>query len=209
MTEPVPLASERVIVQAPFSYAGSSKRLLRLTEPGRALRMRSIHGPWYVGIGISLLDASLVLVMFTMLVLAWIFVTAWYTFFGVLLVPYRLIRRSDRNRKRDALQHREILAAAVAAQAAANSVSPMVVRQFPQPTTVQPMNEAPNLPDGRPVPPALVAHGKTNGNEPGRVPDGDPVALRPAEGNGDSGATRSPQNGRTRVGPSVGSDSPS
>lgn len=56
-----------------------------------------------------------------MLVGAWAFVLGWYLFFGLLIVPYRLIRRSDRNRKRDALQHREVLAAAIAAQSQASS----------------------------------------------------------------------------------------
>ena len=43
--------------------------------------------------------------------IAWLFVTSWYLFFGIFLVPYRLIRRGQRKRKREALQHRETLAA--------------------------------------------------------------------------------------------------
>lgn len=68
-----------------------------------------------------MLDALRVLVISVFLLLTWVFVTCWYAIFGLLLVPYRLIRRSDRQRKRDALQHREILAAAQAAQAEASS----------------------------------------------------------------------------------------
>ena len=42
---------------------------------------------------------------------AWCFVTAWYLIWGLWLVPYRLIRRGSRKRKREALQHREMIAA--------------------------------------------------------------------------------------------------
>lgn len=74
------LASERVIVQAPMSYTGSAKRLMRIS-------------PFLV-----------ILVPFV-----WVVVTLWYLIFGILLVPYRMIRRGSRNRKRQDLQHREIL----------------------------------------------------------------------------------------------------
>jgi hypothetical protein len=39
----------------------------------------------------------------------WFAVLCWYIFFGLLLVPYRLIRRSSRKNKRDQLRHRELL----------------------------------------------------------------------------------------------------
>jgi hypothetical protein len=42
---------------------------------------------------------------------AWTMVLFWYCCFGLLLVPFRLLRRGQRKRKRQALQHREMLAA--------------------------------------------------------------------------------------------------
>ena len=113
------LQSERVIVQAPLSFTGSTKRILRLTEPKRAFALQNIVRPWWKGTLFVLLDSLIVLAVGVFLFTAWIFDAGWYLLFGLLLVPYRLIRRSDRNRKRDALQHREVLDAAIAAQVAA------------------------------------------------------------------------------------------
>jgi len=89
------LESEKVVVSAPLSYAGSAGRIWKLTGltenvPGR----------------IALALAALILI-----VGAWCFVTVWYLVFGLLLVPYRLIRRGSRKHKREALQHREMMAA--------------------------------------------------------------------------------------------------
>jgi hypothetical protein len=132
------LESERVIVQAPLSLAGSTQRMLRWHEPGRLLAWKHTHGSETVtdsegvpaimyesisglrtagSITVNILTALLIPIM---LVVAWALVLAWYCLFGLALVPYRLIRRSDRNRKRDALQHREVLAAAIAAQSQAS-----------------------------------------------------------------------------------------
>lgn len=86
------LASEDVVIQAPMSYAGSAGRLWR------PVRHQS-------GIVKALLG-SLVVVL---ILVAWIAVTAWYVVFGLLLVPYRVLRRGSRKRKRDALRHRELL----------------------------------------------------------------------------------------------------
>ncbi|MEU9188617.1 hypothetical protein AB0D14_29590 [Streptomyces sp. NPDC048484] len=119
-TAPIELQSERVIVQAPLSFAGSTKRILRLTEQNRAMALKAIVGPWWKGTLRVLLDGLLVLTVGGFMLLAWVFIAAWYVLWGIYLVPYRLIRRSDRNRKRDALQHREMLDAAIAAQALAN-----------------------------------------------------------------------------------------
>lgn len=85
--------SERIVVQAPMSYAGSAKRLWRAThDRGAAVR-------WLVVIPLVL----------AMIALAWVAVTAWYVVFGLLLVPYRLIRRGSRKRKLEDRRHRELL----------------------------------------------------------------------------------------------------
>jgi hypothetical protein len=89
------LASEKVVVAAPMSFAGSAARIWRLT----GLTDQPV-GRIALGLGAVLLIA-----------LAWTVVLAWYLCWGVFLVPYRMIRRGLRKRKRQALQHREQLAA--------------------------------------------------------------------------------------------------
>ena len=79
------LNSERVVIEAPLSYTGSAKRLWRL-------------GPRWITPILVVLIASV-----------WIVVTCWYLFFGLWLVPYRLVRHSSRKQKRDALRHREMM----------------------------------------------------------------------------------------------------
>lgn len=79
------LASEKVIIQAPMSYTGSAKRI------------------WRLGTG------WLVPLLVVMIAAMWIVVTLWYVVFGLLLVPYRLIRRGSRKQRRDELRHRETL----------------------------------------------------------------------------------------------------
>ncbi|MGH7721490.1 MAG: hypothetical protein ACRENL_01475 [Candidatus Dormibacteria bacterium] len=82
-------ASADVIIQAPMSYAGSGKRIWRLTQRG----------------------APLIILAVILIGLAWTVVTVWYLTFGLLLVPYRLVRRGGRKEKRDKLRHQELLAA--------------------------------------------------------------------------------------------------
>jgi hypothetical protein len=89
------LQSEKVVIAAPLSYAGSAGRIWKLTGMSEAAPAR---------IGLALIAMILILG-------AWAFVTAWYLTWGLLLVPYRLIRRGSRKRKREALQHREMMAA--------------------------------------------------------------------------------------------------
>ena len=47
--------------------------------------------------------------------MAWSLVAIWYVvifgLFGIFVIPFRLLTRSGRNRKRNALQHRELLEA--------------------------------------------------------------------------------------------------
>lgn len=89
------LESEKVVVAAPLSYAGSAGRIWKLTGASEAAPAR---------IGLALVAMILTLG-------AWALVTAWYLTWGLLLVPYRLIRRGSRKRKREALQHREMMSA--------------------------------------------------------------------------------------------------
>jgi hypothetical protein len=89
------LQSEKIVVAAPMSFAGSSIRIWKLTR-------LSDQTPARIGLG-----ALAVL----LIALAWVLVLAWYMTWGLLLVPYRVIRRGSRKRKREALQHREMMAA--------------------------------------------------------------------------------------------------
>jgi hypothetical protein len=61
----------------------------------------------------------------TLLILAaWAFVTAWYLTWGLLLVPYRVLRRGARKRKAEAFRHRELMGTIQGA--AAGSAAAMV-----------------------------------------------------------------------------------
>jgi hypothetical protein len=88
------LASEDVVIAAPMSFHGSAARIWKLTRmsPGNDLAT----------IGLSVL--AVLLIGF-----AWTFVLAWYVVFGLLLVPYRLVRRGQRKRKLDEARHRELV----------------------------------------------------------------------------------------------------
>lgn len=93
---PVRLASEEVVISAPLSFTGSAQRIWKLTR----LPLAETPGP----------HAGLVVAALLLIVLAWSVVLSWYLTFGLLLVPYRLLRRDSRKRRRQALQHRELLA---------------------------------------------------------------------------------------------------
>jgi hypothetical protein len=87
------LASEDVIISAPMSYVGSAQRIIRLRR--RADSDREL---------VALTVLAVVLITFV-----WVLVTVWYLMWGILLVPYRLLRRGARKRKVEALRHRELM----------------------------------------------------------------------------------------------------
>jgi hypothetical protein len=86
------LASEDVVVQAPMSFAGSAKRIWKITR---------VDAP--------AARAVMIVLAVVLVSIAWAAFFAWYCIFGLWLVPYRMSRRSDRNRKRQGFQHREML----------------------------------------------------------------------------------------------------
>ena len=90
------LASEKVVVSAPLSFAGSAQRIWRITKVDNLM-----------------LKLFFVLLATIFIIGAWIFVACWYfvmyVLFGILFIPYRLLRRSSRKNKRDKLRHREVL----------------------------------------------------------------------------------------------------
>jgi hypothetical protein len=103
---PARLASEDVIINAPMSYVGSAQRIMRLR--------RLAPGGWQKN-ALTVLAVVLVLA-------AWTAITGWYLTWGILLVPYRLLRRGSRKRKAEAMRHRELMNT-IQASAAASSAT--------------------------------------------------------------------------------------
>ena len=90
------LASENVVISAPFSFAGSAQRIWKMTD---------VDNPF--------LKFILALIAIVLIVFAWMFVACWYfvlyVLFGILFIPWRLLRRGSRKRKQERLRHREVL----------------------------------------------------------------------------------------------------
>lgn len=97
-----PLASERIIINAPMSFAGAAQRTWRLI--GR-LSAKLSGGRWLHWLVVVPLGVVLLLAPW------WSAVALWYLTFGIFLIPYRLLRRGARKRKAEAHRHREILQA--------------------------------------------------------------------------------------------------
>jgi Flp pilus assembly protein TadB len=90
------LASEKVVISAPLSFAGSAQRIWKMTD---------VENPF--------LKFLLALIAIVFVVFAWMFVACWYfvmyVLFGILFIPWRLLRRGSRKRKQERLRHREVL----------------------------------------------------------------------------------------------------
>lgn len=92
-------ASEDVIINSPMSFAGAWQRSFRLR------RFRVLPGPMLLSQVVTTYAAVQLVVVW------WLAIIAWYLLFGLLLVPYRLLRRGARKRRAEALRHREVMAA--------------------------------------------------------------------------------------------------
>jgi hypothetical protein len=118
---PARLASEDVIINAPMSYAGSAQRIIRIR--------RHADGGGKL--------AAFTLLAILLVAAVWVLVTAWYLTWGLLLVPYRVLRRGARKRKAEALRHRELMgtiqgsAAASAATIVAATATSQATRMAP------------------------------------------------------------------------------
>lgn len=73
-------------VAAPMSFVGSAERI-----------RHALPAPLFW-------TAGLVVVL-----CAWVVVLAWYCVFGILVAPYRLVRRGQRKRSRQAAQHQQLV----------------------------------------------------------------------------------------------------
>lgn len=78
-----------------MSFTGATKRIWRMTRH---------HA------GVTLYGMASVAVL--LIACAWVLILGWYLMFGLLVVPYRLIRRGSRRRKMESMRHREMLIAA-------------------------------------------------------------------------------------------------
>lgn len=87
---------EKVVISAPMSFAGSWQRSKQWLWDGKPDAWKW-SGGW--------------LAIAALLSVWWPVNCAWYLVFGLLLVPYRLLRRGGRKRKREALMHKEMLEA--------------------------------------------------------------------------------------------------
>lgn len=87
------LASEQIVLSAPMSFHGSAVRIWKLTD-------RKGVAKWIA------IPVALVIIL-----MVWCAVLVWYAVFGILLVPYRMLRRGSRKRKMESLRHRELLGA--------------------------------------------------------------------------------------------------
>jgi hypothetical protein len=97
--KPLPLASEQVVVAAPMSFAGAAERSWKLT----------VH-PQGTG-WLAAARAAVILGVLLLIAAWWALIVCWYFTFGLLLVPYRIIRRGQRKQKLEQLRHEETLAA--------------------------------------------------------------------------------------------------
>jgi Flp pilus assembly protein TadB len=93
------LKSEKIVVSAPLSFAGSAQRIWKITNAD------NVWLKWLLFMPIALM----------LIAGAWTFVMCWYfimyVVFGILFIPFRLWRRGARKNKRNELRHRELLEA--------------------------------------------------------------------------------------------------
>lgn len=96
----------RVAVAAPMSFAGSTARTMNLLWHDRPVALKIAVSSWLIPV---------------LLICWWALIVVWYVLFGILLVPYRLLRRGSRKRKREARMHGEMLDAIKQSQQPPNS----------------------------------------------------------------------------------------
>jgi hypothetical protein len=88
------MVDKKEVVSAPMSFQGAISRSQNWLWIGKPTWYKAVFGWW--------LMPALVGVW-------WMLIAVWYVFFGLLLVPYRLIRRGSRKRKIEAKRHKELM----------------------------------------------------------------------------------------------------
>jgi Flp pilus assembly protein TadB len=90
------MSEKEVVVSAPMSFQGSLARSRNWFWHDKPTWFKAVFG-WGLIVGV--------------LGMWWPIIVAWYIIFGLLLAPYRLIRRGSRRRKAEAKKHKELLEA--------------------------------------------------------------------------------------------------
>ena len=90
------ISQKQDVVAAPMSFAGSLGRARNLMWHDRPVWYKAVFGWW---------------LMPTLVLMWWMLILTWYMMFGLLLVPYRLLRRGSRKQKIQNRQHAELLEA--------------------------------------------------------------------------------------------------
>lgn len=80
--------ADTLILSSPLSFTGSAQRLWRPVKTAH-----SAGAKWALGVALVFLIG-----------MVWLFVVCWYLMWGVLVVPWRLIRRGQRRDKWTAQQ---------------------------------------------------------------------------------------------------------
>lgn len=88
--------SSSVIIQSPTSFVGSARRIWKLTRVKPEL-------PW---LKVITMPTAVILIA-----AAWLLCAVWLVVFGIIMVPWRLLRRGQRKRKQEEMRHQELLAA--------------------------------------------------------------------------------------------------
>jgi len=87
--------ASRTVIAAPMSFAGAVGRTTNLLWHDRPTAVKVVA---VVGVP-------------AILVVWWSAIVIWYLVFGLVLAPYRLVRRGSRKRKREGRMHQETLRA--------------------------------------------------------------------------------------------------
>jgi hypothetical protein len=96
MTNGGKLSKKKLVVSAPMSFNGSYLRTANALWHGQPSWFQLAFGWWMIVLVLSFW---------------WMAIVTWYVFFGILLVPYRLIRRGGRKRTIEQKRHEELLEA--------------------------------------------------------------------------------------------------
>lgn len=90
------MASKKPVVSAPMSFNGSYLRTVNALWHGQSSSFQLAFGWWMILLVLSFW---------------WTAIITWYLVFGILLIPYRLIRRGGRKRTIEQKRHEEMLEA--------------------------------------------------------------------------------------------------
>ncbi len=91
-------ASSQIVLAAPMSFTGVTQRTMNYVRANKQTN--------------KVMRVVFPVLVAAFLATAYCAIGCWYFTFGLLLVPFRLVRRSSRKSKRGAAQHSELMAQA-------------------------------------------------------------------------------------------------